>query len=128
MEEKQKMFIIPIVEVVLSLISLWWGVVLFNSPNLFDDLPEVYRFFGEVAPEYIWAFVFLFSAFVKILGIIIRNAKLRKFGLFMSAVIYGIISSGYYLGLGFYSIGFGVFGLISFMALWGIREVGSRND
>lgn len=121
------MFIIPIVEVVLSLISLWWGIVLFNSPGMFNELPEIYRFFGEIAQEYIWAFVFLFAASVKILGIIIRNAKLRKFGLFMSAVIYGIISSGYYLGLGFYSIGFGVFGMLSFMALWGIREVGTRD-
>lgn len=126
-EEKHKMFIIPIVEVVLSLISLWWGVVLFNNPNLFNDLPEVYRFFGRVTTEYNWGFVFLFSAFVKIIGIILRNAKLRKFGLLMSAIIYGIISSGYYLGSGFYSIGFGVFGLISFMALWGIREVKTRN-
>lgn len=127
MEERQKMFIIPIVEVVLSLISLWWGVVLFNSSGLFNELPEIYRFFGEVAQERVWAFVFLFAALVKIVGIIVRNSKLRKFGLFMSAVIYGIISSGYYLGLGFYSIGFGVFGLLSFMALWGIREVGKRN-
>lgn len=127
MEERQRMFFIPIVEVVISLISLWWGIVLFNSPDMFKELPSIYRFFGEVGQEYMWASVFFFAAFVKILGIILKNTKLRKAGLFMSAVIYGIISSGYYLGLGFFSIGFGVFFLISFMALWGIREVGTRN-
>lgn len=127
MEERQRMFIIPIVEVVLSLISLWWGIVLINSPNMFDELPDIYRFFGEIGMEYHWACVFFVAAAVKILGIFMRNQRLRKIGLFMSAVIYGIISSGYYLGLGFYSIGFGVFFFLSFMALWGIREVGTRD-
>lgn len=127
MEERQRMFIIPIVEVVLSLISLWWAIVLFNNPDMFNDLPAIYRFFGDIGQEHIWACVFLFAALVKIFGIIFRKAKLRKFGLFMSAVIYGIISAGYYLGTGFFSIGFGVFFLMSFMALWGIREVGTRN-
>ncbi|MCM3598728.1 hypothetical protein M4D55_23495 [Metabacillus idriensis] len=127
MKERQRMFIIPIVEVVLSLISSWWAIVLFNSPHMFNNLPAIYRFFGDIGQEYLWGCVFLFAALVKILGIIFRKTMLRKFGLFMSAVIYGIISAGYYLGLGFYSIGFGVFFLISFMALWGIREVGTRN-
>lgn len=118
---------IPIIEVILSIISTWWAVVLFNQPDQFERLPTTYQFFSSVANEWQWGIVFLVAASVKIFGILLKNELLRKIGLFMSAMIYGLIAAAYYLGSGWFSIGFGTFAALSIMAFWGIREVRIRN-
>lgn len=118
---------IPIIEVILSIISTWWAVVLFNQPDQFERLPTTYQFFSSVANEWQWGIVFIVAASVKIFGILLKNELLRKIGLFMSAMIYGLIAAAYYLGSGWFSIGFGTFAALSIMAFWGIREVRIRN-
>lgn len=118
---------IPIIEVILSFISTWWAIVLFNQPDLFEKLPKTYYFFSSIAPEYQWALLFLTAALVKVFGILLKNETLRKIGLFMSAIIYGLIAAAYYLGVGWFNVGFGTFAAMSIMAFWGIREVKIRN-
>jgi len=118
---------IPIIEVILSIISAWWAVVLFNQQDLFEKLPTTYEFFSSVANEWQWGIVFLVAASVKIFGILLKSEALRKIGLTMSAIIYGLIAAAYYLGSGWFSVGFGTFAALSIMAFWGIREVRIRN-
>lgn len=118
---------IPIIEIILSMISAWWAMVLFNSPTMFSKLPKTYEFFSAFADEYQWAILFSTGAIVKILGIILQIKWLRKIGLLLSAFIYAMIAAGYYLGTGWFNIGFGTFAAISIMALWGMREVHMRN-
>ncbi|POD46296.1 hypothetical protein BKM15_25995 [Pseudomonas syringae pv. syringae] len=130
MDMKRKgdnMLKIPIIEVILSIISSWWAVVLFNSPEMFEKLPKTYEFFEAVGPEHRWAIMFSVAAFIKILGITLKCPLLRKIGLVSSAIIYGLLAAGYYLGAGWFSIGFGTFAAMSLMAFWGVREVGERN-
>jgi hypothetical protein len=124
--EERKMFRVPAIEVSLSLISFWWAYVLFSSPFLFDNLPELFLFFGEISQEVHWGILFLISAFVKILGVLVKNRKLRKVGLGISFVLYALISAGFFLAAGVHT-GAGTYAVISFMALWGIREVDVRN-
>lgn len=102
-------------------------MVLFNQPDQFERLPTTYQFFSSVANEWQWGIVFIVAASVKIFGILLKNELLRKIGLFMSAMIYGLIAAAYYLGSGWFSIGFGTFAALSIMAFWGIREVRIRN-
>jgi hypothetical protein len=118
---------IPIIEFILSLISSWWAIVLFKTPDMFENIPQIYGFFDRFADEHYWAAIFLLAATVKILGIIVSNNSIRKIGLIMSAVLYGFIAYSYYIGNGWLSIGFGTFFALSVMALWGIREVEIRN-
>jgi hypothetical protein len=118
---------IPIIEVILSIVSAWWAIVLFNSPDLFERMPTTYSFFSSIANEIQWAVLFFTAALVKIFGILLKRELIRKIGLFMSAVIYGLIAAAYFIGTGWFSIGFGTFAAISVMAFWGIREVKMRN-
>lgn len=127
MKRGDNMLKIPIIEVTLSLISSWWAIVLFNTPDMFQKSPYIYEFFSSVATEKKWAILFLFGALVKIIGLVFRNRWLRKSGLLISAFIYSLIAASYYLGTGWFSIGFGTFTAIAIMALWGIREVDMRN-
>ncbi|KWW17963.1 hypothetical protein AS888_20855 [Peribacillus simplex] len=127
MKRNDDMFRIPIIEVILSMISSWWAVVLFNSPDLFNRLPNTYEFFGNIAKESHWGLLFLTAAIVKIMGIVLKNRWMRKIGLFLSALVYSLIAAAYFLGMGWFSVGFGTFSAISIMALWGIREVEIRN-
>jgi hypothetical protein len=121
------MFRIPIIEVVLTIISSWWAVVLFNSPGLFKESPNIYSFFDQFSNEKHLALVFVVGAVVKIIGLAARIIFLRKAGLLISAFIYAMISVAYFMGSGWFSIGFGTFIAIALLALWGIREVDARN-
>lgn len=69
MKRDGDMFRIPIIEVILSAISSWWAIVLFNSPDLFVRLPETYEFFSNATVEYQWAILFFSAALVKIMRI-----------------------------------------------------------
>jgi hypothetical protein len=121
------MFRIPIIEVVLTIISCWWAVVMFNTPDLFEESPNIYGFFTTFSNEKHLGIVFIVGAAVKIIGLAARKAILRKAGLLISAFIYAMISVAYFMGSGWFSIGFGTFIAIALLALWGIREVDSRN-
>ncbi|PAF19763.1 hypothetical protein [Terribacillus saccharophilus] len=121
------MFRIPIIEVVLTIISSWWAVVMFNTPNLFETSPNIYDFFSHFGNEKQLGVVFVVGAGVKIIGLAARKVILRKAGLLISAFIYSMISVAYFMGSGWFSIGFGTFIAIALLALWGIREVDSRN-
>lgn len=118
---------IPIIEFILSIISSWWAFVFLNSPNLFTRFPEQYSSFERIAPVSSWATLFIAAAAVKIIGIIIQVSWLRKLGLVLSAIMYGLISYCYMDSVGFFSIGFGTFFALLIMALWGIREVDGSN-
>lgn len=90
---------------------------------MFDRLPATYEFFKAFAPEWGWALLFLTAAFIKILGLATKKPKIRKAGLFVSVMIYGLIAAAYYLGAGWFSIGFFTYAVLAFMALFAVREV-----
>lgn len=119
---------LSIIEFILSTISSWWAVVLFSVPHMFDRQPDTYAYFSKIASERQWAIVFLLAALVKIVGMFIKNASLRRIGLIMSAMIYFFIAFNYLLGISWLTIGSGTFFALGIMAIWGIREVGRPND
>lgn len=114
---------IPIIEVGFSILSTCLAITLFGSSNMFDRLPKTYEFFKAFAPENAWAVIFLLAAITKLLGLATRKRIIRKIGLIASTGIYGLIASAYFLGSGWFSIGFFTFAVLSFMALFAVREV-----
>jgi biotin transporter BioY len=121
------MFVIPILEIGLAMISIWWAIVLFSLPGLFNSLPELYSGINNFSDPYQWGFLFFFVAIAIITGIAFRNNKLRKVGLFSASIVLALISAGLFLGDYGLTTGSGTYAVLSFMALWGVREVGKRN-
>ncbi|CEG23119.1 hypothetical protein BN1080_02063 [Planococcus massiliensis] len=124
---KRKQEAIPVVEVGLSILSLCLAFVFFGSPQMFDRLPSTYEFFKALAPEWGWAIFFLVAASLKLLGIATKQRNIRKAGLIGSTIIYGLIAAAYYLGTGLFSIGFFTYAVLSFIALFSVREVDFLN-
>ncbi|MGH2319406.1 hypothetical protein ACRC6Q_16825 [Planococcus sp. SE5232] len=125
--ERKKKGPIPIVEVGFSILSLCLAMVLLGKPTMFDRLPGTYEFFKAFAPEYAWAGFFLVMAATKLIGLATKNQLIRKAGLIGSTLIYGLIASAYFLGSGWFSIGFFTYAVLSFMALFAVREVSLSN-
>lgn len=124
---KPKQEAIPVVEVGLSILSMCLAFVFFSTPQMFDRLPATYEFFKALAPEWMWATFFVMAALTKLLGIATKRRKIRKAGLMASTIIYGLIAAAYYLGTGLFSIGFFTYAVLSFMALFSVREVDFLN-
>lgn len=118
---------IPVIEVGFSILSLCLAVVLFGNSDMFENLPSTYEFFSAVAPEYAWATLFLLAALTKLLGLATKKRNVRKVGLLASTLIYGLIASAYFLGSGWLNIGFFTYAVLSFMALFAVREVDLEN-
>ena len=115
---------IPIYEAGLSIVSIWWAIVLYTNSDLFNQIPGFYRIFKKVIPnESGWAIFFLIAAMVKILGIVIENKGIRLIGLYMSVFLYAVISAGYILSKEPLQPGTGIHFVLMIFALWAIREV-----
>lgn len=121
--ESVKMKRLPIIEIQLSMISLFWAFILFQSQGYFEKAPNVYRVFDKIGPEWLWGIFFLTGALLKITGIAVRNLKLRKIGLFFSVGLYSCVSAGYILGGGFLSLGFFLHITFIFVAIFALKEV-----
>jgi hypothetical protein len=111
---------IPIIEAFLSIISIWWSIVLFNQDDFFR-VPEVFEPLAVIGNG--WGYIFLIAAFLKILGILTEKSWLRKIGLTFSMFLYGLIASGYILSGHGMNTGTGTYFALSVLALYGIREV-----
>jgi len=118
---------IPIIELFLSIISLWWAFICFVNPHLFDRLPELYLVFAEISQEKGWGCIFVVAASIKVLGILLQKSWMRRLGLTMSAFLYGLIASGFILSGQTLSHSTGTYFALSVLAIWGIREVMDRD-
>lgn len=116
---------VPVIEGFLSLISLWWAIVLFNQDNFFR-VPKVYEGLATLG-KYGWGCVFLVAAFMKILGILLEKRWLRRGGLTFSMFLYGLISAGYILAGDVMNTGTGVYFALSVLAAYECREVKTAN-
>lgn len=111
---------VPIVECFLSIISVWWSIVLFNNDEFFR-VPKVFEPLAKI--EEGWGYVFLAAAFLKIIGIILDKYWVRRIGLTFSVFLYALIASGYILAGDGMSTGTGVYFALAVLALYQIREV-----
>lgn len=114
---------IPIIELGLSLVSLWWAVFLWANDDVFLGIPDLFIVFAQIAPEKGWACIFTAAALIKILGILYQRWKLRRLGLTLSFFLYGVISAGFILSDEPLSHGTGTYFVLCIFALYGLREV-----
>lgn len=115
---------IPIIEVFLSLISIWWAIVLFNNDQMLDHVPRQLESLAAFQEKF-WASFFMVGAFVKLLGIVTEKKILRKIGLIMSAFLYATISAGFILSGHIMQTQTGVYFALSLLAIFGIRGIGN---
>lgn len=117
---------IPIVEVYLSCVSIWWAVCLFGNKHTILNVPKLLSPFAEFGQS-AWASVFLVGAFLKVYGILTEVMWLRKLGLIFSFVLYGLITAGYILSGHLLNPGTGIYFMMTVLALLSNRMVGERN-
>lgn len=114
---------IPIIELFLSIISLWWAFICFSNPHLFDHIPQMLNVFAKVSQEVGWGFVFISAALIKILGILLQKYWIRRVGLLLSALLYGLITAGLILSKEPLTHSTGTYFAMTVLAMWGAREV-----
>lgn len=113
------------VEIILSYISLGWAYVMFTSPNLFESSTN-WNQVQEIA-SYEWAVgsVALIAALTKIVGIAMKNKRVRWVGLLMSAFFWIVIAAGMLIAKGYldFTTGFIAYSGLAVLALWTSKEV-----
>lgn len=114
-----------VVEVVLSYISLGWGLVLLTNDDLFSTSGSWDQLAAVVPGEWFVGFIALFCAFTKIVGIVIRNRRVRWIGLWMSTIFWVTIASGMLMANGYpeFNTGFIVYSALAILALLAGKEV-----
>lgn len=122
MDKIKKILVVPILEIGLGLITIWWAIVLCLSPNLFEKLPMTYAALDSFSNPIHWGLLFLLIGIFNISGLLFSKPKLRKIGLFGTATMFALVSAGLFLSSISLNTGAGVYGVLSFMALWEARE------
>lgn len=113
MEEKKP---IPIWEIAITLFSLYVCALFFFFPSILaEQNTALFFYMDEIADQSLWAFLFCFSAAMKVVGIFLNNCTIRIAGLVFSALLYGTIAICYMLS--FPNIGTGLFIVITFMCI-----------
>lgn len=113
------------VEIVLSYVSLGWAYVLFTSPLLFES-SDNWNKVQEIMPyEWLVGSVALVAAMTKIIGLILKNKRIRWIGLIMSAVFWITIAAGMLIAKGYldFTTGFVVYSGMAILSLWTSKEV-----
>ena len=113
------------VEIVLSYVSLGWAYVLFTSPLLFES-SDNWNQVQEIMPyEWLVGSVALIAAVTKIIGLILKNKRIRWIGLIMSAVFWITIAAGMLIAKGYldFTTGFVVYSGMAILSLWTSKEV-----
>lgn len=113
------------VEIVLSYVSLGWAYVLFTSPLLFES-SDNWNQVQQIMPyEWLVGSVALIAAVTKIIGLILKNKRIRWIGLIMSAVFWITIAAGMLIAKGYldFTTGFVVYSGMAILSLWTSKEV-----
>ena len=114
-----------VVEIVLSYISIGWALVLLTSPTLFDSGGS-WDMLKEIVPgEWAVGLIALTCALTKIVGMIIRNVRMRCIGLWMSTAFWITIAAGMLMTNGYpeFNTGFIAYSGLAVMSLWTSKEV-----
>ncbi|BAK15867.1 ammonia permease [Solibacillus silvestris StLB046] len=113
------------VEIVLSYVSLGWAYVLFTSPLLFES-SDNWNQVQQIMPyEWLVGSVALIAAVTKIIGLILKNKRIRWIGLIMSAIFWITIAAGMLIAKGYldFTTGFVVYSGMAILSLWTSKEV-----
>jgi len=116
---------VPIIELFLSIVSAWWAVILFLSMGMLQNTPKQLKAFAKLG-EMGWGFVFVATTLILILGVILENKILRKFGLMLCFFLFGLITAGFILSDPIRTAT-GTYFAICLLSIYGMREVGESD-
>ena len=120
---------ITVVEIMLTYISIGWAYVLFTSPSLFENSSNWDKVQSVANYEWVLGIITLVCALVKVVGMLLRNNRLRWLGLMMSTVLWIVIAASFLVADDAFklSTGFVVYSAVSVMSLWTSKEVMMRD-
>jgi hypothetical protein len=115
---------IPIIELFLVIVTVWWSIILFNNITMLDNTPYLLKGLAEPG-ELVWGVIFVLTTVILLLGVVLESFALRKLGLFLCFFLYGLITAGYILADPFRTAT-GTYFAICLLSIYGTREVGDR--
>ena len=123
--EQGKIRSITVVEIMLTYISLGWGIVLFTSPALFETGGSWEKISEIIHHEWILGLIAMVCALVKVLGIVLQHKRIRWVGLMLSTVFWVLIATSFLISSGQITVttGFIAYSGIAVMSLWTSKEV-----
>lgn len=123
---------ITIVEIMVTYMSLGWAAVMFMNPDTFGLSMNFRKIAQIVQHEWIMGVICIIVAGIKIVGMLLKNMKIRRVGLFTSAIFWTLISATFLVSEGGVMIntGFVAYSGIAVMCLWASKEVthGERTE
>ena len=114
---------IPYFEAMVTTLSYYLAISCMFNNDIFHQLPDLYRALGKLGNETFFAMVFLVSATVKVIGLVVNCYTLRRIGLGLSALIYLVIAVAYVMSAVPLNWGTGIFFLLFAFSLLHIFEV-----
>lgn len=117
------------VEIIITYISLGWAFVFLTDNKLFDHSKNFSTIKEIVQYEWVLGTVALIIALVTVVGMALNFTKLRRFGLILSALFWGIIAAAMLVASGSlnFSSGFVAYSGLAVLCFWTSREV-TTND
>lgn len=124
MEEKA-MKPVTIVEIIITYISLGWGIVLLTNPFIFEQSSNFSKIESIAQYEWVVGVICLTLAAIKIIGMSLHNLRLRWLGLILSAGFWILMSASFLFSEDVieFNTGFVVYSGIAILALWTSKEV-----
>ncbi len=116
------------VEIIVTMISIGWTIVMFSNPEaLATSSWEILR---DISSRWVVGSITLFFALIKIVGIYLNSLALRKIGLLASAVLWSFISVSNGASDEHFTIttGFVVYFGIAVLCLWTSKEIAYDRD
>lgn len=116
---------VTVVEVLVTYISIGWALVLFTNSNTFEQSQNFITMQSIVKHEWVVGIICLLLGLIKILGMVLRNIRLRWLGLILSAILWIIVSATFLLSPNQFDFntGFIVYSGVAVMCLITSKEV-----
>lgn len=125
MEETENIKAITVVEFIVTYVSLGWAVVLLSNNDTFSQSNNFNRIEVIVKYEWLLGLICLGLAAFKIVGLVLRNYRMRKYGLLASGVFWTLMSAGFLMSSGVieFNTGFVVYSALAILCIWSSKEV-----
>jgi hypothetical protein len=113
------------IETCIIALSLWWAFILALPMKTFNTSPS-YRIMAHIAPEQVWAGVFMGVTIIMLLGMVYERFYFRMVGLIASAFLWIFLATMFAVG-NIATTGTGTYFIVFCLTTYVIYKVGEHH-